>query len=158
MLKSNSITMSSNAFEFIRQCRYERKLPDTHRILQEAQRSGIEGLYERVLFIIGLGSEGLPVVQRQRELVRAMMRDALGKFLYTQPQFAGALMELSKEFGVAVTFVDSNTHPFNDKPFQWYVTVYGPEIWGKRFEFETEERAELFATYTNSYGDFTLYL
>ncbi|WPJ72042.1 hypothetical protein DEEACLCL_00017 [Salmonella phage CRW-SP2] len=156
MLQSQSITMSSNAFEFIRQCRYERKLPNIHRILQEAQRSGVEGLYEHVLFIVGLGSEGLPVLMRQRELVRAMMRNALGKILYTQEKFAGDLIALSKEFGVAVAFVGLQ-HSMLSKN-KWVVAVYGPELWGKRFEFDTEERAELFATYTNSYGDFSLYL
>lgn len=149
------ITMSTNAFEFIRQCRYDRQFPNNHRILQEAQRSGVEGLYEHVSFIIGLGGD-INRLQAQRALVRDMMRDALGKILYTQEKFAGSLIALSKEFGVAVAFKEFAPHPFDDNVGKWVVTVYGPEIWGKRFEFDDYNDAFDYATRANAYGDFTL--
>lgn len=155
MLKSNSITLSSNAFEFIRQCKEERKFPDVHRILQEAQRTDA-ALYDHVQYIVGLGVEGRERLSRQRELVRDMMQDALRKILYTQEQFAGALIALSKEFGVAEAFIEEHTRPITEVPYKWTVTVYGPELWGKRFEFDTEEGAKLFVARTLSYGTFTL--
>lgn len=150
-----SITMSTNAFQFIRQCRYERQLPSNHRILQEAQKSGVEGLYDHVHFLIGTGGD-INRIQAQRALVRDMMRDALGKILYTQEKFAGSLIALSKEFGVAVAIKEFIPHPFDDNNGKWEVTVYGPELWGKRFEFDDYNDALAYATEVNAYGDFTL--
>lgn len=147
------ITMSTNAFEFIRQCRYDRQFPNNHRILQEAQRSGVEGLYEHVSFIIGLGGD-INRLQAQRTLVRVMMRDALGKILYTQEKFAGSLIALSKEFGVAVAFVGLQHSMVSED--KWVVEVYGPELWGKKFEFDDYDDAFNYATKANAYGDFTL--
>lgn len=152
--------LSTNPFEFIRQCK-DNQFSTNQAIIDQSWMHGPE-FSGRVAYLISKsGHVDSIFLQAQRAMVRDLATEMLRKTLYVQEQFAGKLIALMNEFGVGVAFVEYDRAYYGTVEV-CTVTSYTPEGWGVQQSFTSDgyenpkAEAQSLAKQINSYGNFTL--
>lgn len=155
-MKTPLNSLSTNPFQFIRQCKVHHHFSTTQGIIDQAQLHGPD-FSAQVKQILNRKTFHAVMFRGQRELVRNLAEELLNKVLYTQEDFAENLILLMREFGVGVARVEEHRDFFDgDKVVAWAVTCYSPDGWGEYHKFKNHAEAIQLADEINHYGDFDL--
>lgn len=147
--------LSTNPFEFIRQCTRDHLFSTKQGMIDQSWMHGAEFAGRVIHLLSKEGTADMIFLQGQRQMVRDLATEMLGKVLYTQEQFAGKLIALMNEFGVGVAFVEKDLHILDPSVVNHYTVVsYTPGAWGKREDFQDESAALQAAEDINNFGNF----
>lgn len=144
---------SNNAFEYIRQ--HADNSTAFKIAMGEAKETKELIMAGKIAYLLKMDDFSFKLLSDQRELTRKLISELLYKYLYTQEQYAGTLIELANEFGVGCALLSAGPTGFDNKVTHWYVDSFTPEHWGVRTAFHSLAEAEAYVKNINEYGDFT---